>query len=436
MSDQSNIEWCDASWQVTLGCEKVAAGCRSCYAIRDTHRMAGHPNPKISEPRKGLTHKVGNSIDWTGVVRTLPENLSIPLRWKKPRKIFVDSNSDLFHKDVPFEFIAAVYGVMAACPQHRFIVLTKRPERMLEFMQWADSAFLDPPYTYYMAAVKEYGIPLGNAARGVDISSIPHPLPNVIHGASIANQPDADRIIPILLQVPSACRAISAEPLVGPVYLQQNWLCASQKFHMALDIEGALRNRMYDGFTESGKPVPVAEVEAELRERKAAGEKLFPMATCEGFSPKTGCPGHEEPKLDWVIVGGESGPNARPCDVAWVRSVVQQCKSAGVPCFVKQLGKHWATQQPDWCTARRKDRKGADPDEWPEDIRVRQYPPALTGEYAPYPAAVTIECPECENTCTATKHFYEGDPFASLGHTCEHCGYEIMESEWNEVNHA
>lgn len=339
----TNIEWTDKTWQVTHGCSKVAAGCANCYAIRDAHRMAGNPNPKISGPRQGLTKvwasgevsatKHRRVIDWTGVVRTAPENLDKPLRWKKPQRIFVNSNSDLFHPDVPFEFIAAVYGVMAACPRHRFIILTKRPERMLEFYEWsvapAQLGFRASDTWRAAAASHKVMMPgklyakilpadgwQNAAGEPADV------LPNVITGASIANQPDADRIIPIILQVPSACRAISLEPMIGPVYLQQNWTS-----HV-----GTFEDVMADDY----------------------------KARC--------------PKLDWVIVGGESGPNARPCDVAWIRSIIQQCKAAAVPVFVKQLGSY----DPLRGTAMgRKDKKGGDPSEWPEDIRVREMPNTL-----------------------------------------------------------
>lgn len=369
MTENSKIEWCDATWQVTHGCKKVAAGCANCYAIRDAHRMAGHPNPKISGPRQGLTKWVHRSpnerafVDWTGVVRTAPENLAIPLRWKKPKRIFVNSNSDLFHEAVPFEFIAAVYGVMAACPQHRFIILTKRPKRMREFFEWCDGGkrvaeaaakqwrHLDaenakPAVTWNLHAASI------NLLLGNEKSSWPHwPLLNVIHGYSAANQPDLDAGIADLLATPSALRCLSLEPLIGPVDLRP-WLeCRCDK------------NGNCDVCLTGG--------------------------------------------IDWVLVGGESGPGARPCDIEWIRSIVEQCKAAGALCFVKQLGSRPVADfyddearelyddalEPfpdpdDWDIDMNgqppvdspvslkiiKDRKGADPSEWPADLRVRQWP--------------------------------------------------------------
>lgn len=363
MTENSKIEWCDATWQVTHGCKKVAAGCANCYAIRDAHRMAGHPNPKISEPRQGLTKWVHRSpnerafVDWTGVVRTAPENLAIPLRWKKPKRIFVNSNSDLFHESVPFEFIAAVYGVMAACPRHTFMVLTKRPERMLEFMRWLEKHVAGPMPSLAAAYMRVGGGKNPDMEYHDIADRTSWPLPNVWHGTSISDQATADRNIPILLQVPSAKRFVSAEPLLEEVDLSAYlWRTCSE-----------CRGRMYVGPDGSA-------------------------CNCAKYSPR---PGHERlNELHWVIVGGESGSNARPCDVAWIRSIVEQCEAAGVPCFVKQVGSRpfdpsasddSGCDCPQWterCEAddhprgflKLKDRKGADPSEWPEEIRVREYP--------------------------------------------------------------
>lgn len=413
----TNIEWTDRSWQVTHGCEKIAAGCRNCYAIRDAHRMAGHPNPKISGPRQGLTRKVGDLIDWTGVVRPAPENLDKPLRWRKPQRIFVNSNSDLFHKDVPFEFIAAVYGVMAACPHHTFQVLTKRPERMREFFEWverhelcveskAQYGFIDGVNAVSDVMIRHFFKSQPGLGRiNFEVEPPEWPLPNVWHGVSVATQADADKNIPVLLQVPSAIRFVSAEPLVSEVYLQQNWLRASTHQHLRLDIAGALQNKHFRGFMEDGKPMPESAVKLELERRFAAGEKYFPMGDCPEFSTETGCPGHRNPALDWVIVGGESGPGARPFDIAWARSIIQQCKAAGVPVFIKQLGSRLEANFYDECRddweelhggewpdpyiwtskpyqphidemvhLKTKDRKGGDPEEWPADLRVREFP--------------------------------------------------------------
>lgn len=129
MGDKSGIQWTDASWNPTRGCTRVSAGCMNCYAERQAHRM-NHPGGAY----EGLTKIVGGQPRWNGKVRLLPEMLELPLRWKRPRRVFVDSMSDLFHPDVPDDFIDRVFAVMACAPQHTFQILTKRPERMAEYL--------------------------------------------------------------------------------------------------------------------------------------------------------------------------------------------------------------------------------------------------------------------------------------------------------------
>lgn len=364
----TGIEWADCTWNVCIGCAKVAQGCKHCYAETMAKRLA----------RMGQDHyaAVVNDTGWNGRAVTVPEALSKPLRWRKPRRIFVNSMSDLYHDDVPFEFIAAVYGVMAATPQHIYIELTKRPKRMREFHEWLGMHVggADWMEIYRVA----HGI--HNAASSCD-----WPLPNVVHGYSASTQADLDAGIADLLATPSALRCLSLEPLLGPIDVSAHIRRMTQ-YHMRLDIAGALANKGFHGFTENGKPLPPDRVEAELRRRHEAGEKFFPMGDCDGFSTQTGCPGHRQPRIDWVIVGGESGPGARPCDVAWIRSIVEQCKAAGVPVFVKQLGAHLVSDQPSdfengdtvvgECDLLLRDPKGADPSEWPADLRIRQFPEA------------------------------------------------------------
>lgn len=354
----TNIEWTDETWQVTHGCSKVAAGCANCYAIQDAHRMAGNPNPKISGPRQGLTKRVTlgghpdrpvRRTEWTGVVRTAPENLGIHLRWKKPRKIFVNSNSDLFHEDVPFEYIAAVFGVMAACPQHTFQVLTKRPERALEFFEWCRTG--DVPVQRCIRLATRIS---PNETRAFHtmmrclFDAPPEwPLPNVEFGVSLSDQPTADKNVPLVLRIPAAVRFVSAEPLLGPVDL--TCVRDPSRFPGCMYLD-ALRGH------------EVHEDDGNQYVQKG--------------------------KLDWVIVGGESGPGARPCDVAWIRSIVQQCKAASARVFVKQLGAApiervlGGTDVP--LTLRPvplglTDRKGGDPEEWPADLRVREFPEVTRG---------------------------------------------------------
>lgn len=267
MMASSKIEWTDETWNPVSGCEKVSEGCRNCYAETIAHRFWG------SRPFRE--------------VRCHPERLERPLHWKKPRRVFVNSMSDLFHEDVPDEFIDQVFAVMALTPQHSYQILTKRPERMLQYCQW--------------------------------------PLPNCWTGVSIEDQVTADKRIPILLRTPAAVRWISAEPLLGPVDLtaitvgHENWNALDRR--EAMDAE----------------------------------------------------PGSPNTILDWVVLGGESGPQARPCNVDWIRSLVQQCRSETIPVFVKQVGSRpWSGpgNHPMHIT----DPKGGDPSEWPTDLRVREWP--------------------------------------------------------------
>ncbi|MCC5574545.1 phage Gp37/Gp68 family protein [Microtetraspora sp. AC03309] len=192
MSDRSTIEWTDATWNPITGCEKVSPGCDHCYAETFAERWRGTPG-----------HYFENGFD----VQLRPDKLDQPLRWKKPRKVFVNSMSDLFHKDVPSDYIAQVFAVMSLAPQHTFQVLTKRHARMRSLLNNQD----------WIADVWHQ---VDTLAEG----TIPDhddwwPLPNVWLGVSTENQQWADIRIPALLDTPAAVRWISAEPLLGPVNL-------------------------------------------------------------------------------------------------------------------------------------------------------------------------------------------------------------------------
>lgn len=230
MSLGSAIEWTDATWNPTTGCDRVSPGCDHCYAQTLAKRLQamGNPryqrdgNPRTSGPGFGLTiHR---------------DKVEEPYRWKKPRRVFVNSMSDLFHASVPTGFIHDVFDVMADLPQHQFQVLTKRPRRMVTVTR-----------DWYMN-------------NGSDL------IPNVWLGTSVEDQNWADRRIPLLCEVPSKVRFLSCEPLLGPIRLSQ------------ID------------------------------------------------------------SIDWVIVGGESGWQARSMEVEWVRVLRDQCRSAGVSFFFKQWG--------------------------------------------------------------------------------------------------
>lgn len=184
MSDKTGIEWTEATWNPTTGCHKVSPGCKNCYAKRDWARLS--KNPK--------TVYFGREFE---DVQTHSERLDQPLRWTRPRLIFVNSMSDLFHKDVPFHFIDEVFSIMRQAKHHTFQVLTKRPERMLEWC-WSTNS--------------RHGDLLGHFWPGNS-----NPPKNIWLGVSCEDQATANERIPFLLQVPAAVRWLSCEPLLGPI---------------------------------------------------------------------------------------------------------------------------------------------------------------------------------------------------------------------------
>ena len=351
MTAATTIEWTDKTRNPVRGCSVISPGCVNCYAMKQAHRFSGP-----GQPYEGLTKQTKAGPQWTGIVRPVDDALLEPLSWRKPQRVFVNSMSDLFHDGVPETFIAMVFSVMASS-HHTFQVLTKRPARMLSLlsrMRWR-AAFGFVEFGGRRSVISRLAFfdehdgtweALDNTGRK-DYPLTNFIAPNVWLGVSVEDQQRADERIPLLLETPAAVRFISAEPLLGPVDLTCQW------DHPA-------------------------------------------MTAIE--------------KLDWVIVGGESGPGARPFDLAWARSIVEQCKAAGVPVFVKQLGASAidgklsnvelvlggkgrprpANQPLDEQTAtgivgefggfdRRvnlRDRKGGDPAEWPEDLRVREFPEA------------------------------------------------------------
>lgn len=342
------IEWTDATWNPVRGCRRVSPGCESCYAERQAYRFSG---PGM--PYEGLVRLGKQGPTWTGDAKLFDHMLAAPLKWKKPRRVFVNSMSDLFHESLSNEDIAAVFGVMAACPQHTFQVLTKRAERMREWFLWANS-YGPPPAAGAISRCEEQAELRGALPSGTHRSRRllderdqhgfrifqPWPLPNVHLGVSVEDQRRADERIPNLLTTPAAVRWISAEPLLEE-----------------LDLFAFLGTEL----------------------RNAALRAL-------GSSPMPG--------LDWIVVGGESGPDARACSLDWLRGVVDQCRAADVPAFVKQLGgKPFHAAKHDGGTSYFlpiKNRAGGDMAEWPEQLRVRMWP----GEKWPLcPCSTDVEEP-------------------------------------------
>jgi protein gp37 len=240
MSDRSAIEWCDATWNPTTGCDRKSPGCAKCYALELAPRLRAMGVPKYRRARDG-----GRASGPAFGVTLHPGELDRPRRWRRPRRIFVNSMSDLFHEEVPFEFVDRVFATMAACPRHTFQVLTKRPERML--------AYCEQRYEQLADELDALG------------AVAPAPWPNVWLGVSVENRRWAWRA-DVLRDVPAGVRFVSAEPLLGPL--------------SSLDLAG----------------------------------------------------------IDWLIVGGESGPGRRSVRVEWVRELRDMALAADVAFFFKQWG--------------------------------------------------------------------------------------------------
>lgn len=289
MAASSMIEWTDATWNPITGCSVTSPGCTHCYAMKLAGGRLRH------EPtRAGLTRETAGGPVWNGDVRFNEGVLDQPLRWGRPRKIFVCAHGDLFHENVPYVWIDAVLAVAALCPQHVFQVLTKRPARMRDYFINHYSR-----HKIGVIAAKLSG-KTHDDGHGCDPSVCNHPipLPNLWLGVSAENQATADERIPELLAIPktvAAVRWVSFEPLLGPINLRwTNYAHAAsgETYRQPLERTGSVN--AYEG----------------LR------------------------------KIDWAVVGGESGPQARPMHPAWARTLRDQCSEAGVPFFFKQWGSH------------------------------------------------------------------------------------------------
>ncbi len=260
MADKTGIEWTDATWNPTTGCDKVSPGCDHCYAMTLAPRLKAMGSAHYQRDGNRITSGPGFGVS------VHPDAFDKPLRWTRPRRIFVNSMSDLFHAEVHADEIAEVFKVMALAPQHTFQVLTKRHARMQSLVSGdlydrMARALRDDPYF---------------------TDQIKWPLPNVWLGVSVEDQKWADIRIPTLARTPAAVRFLSCEPLLGPIDVSARpSFDAVDQVHWKMDWRGS---------------------------------------------------------LDWVIVGGESGPGARPMHLDWARSLRDQCRDAGVPFFYKQQG--------------------------------------------------------------------------------------------------
>jgi protein gp37 len=285
MGDKTGISWTDASWNCIRGCSRVSEGCRHCYAETMAGRFSdpGQPYHGLVTLRKGKVKP-----KWNGKIDFIPKHLLDPLRWQKPRRIFVNSMSDIFHENLSFEHIAAIFAVMLLAKQHKFQVLTKRSKRMKEFFAWAGTLTMPQLIGYAYRALKDHPEELKTLARADrDLGAYTWPLPNVWLGVSVENQEAADERIPDLIACPAAVRFLSCEPLIGQVILQGDSVSES----------GGMHSRKY-------------------------------LRGIEG-----------DQRIHWVIAGCESGPGMRPCDHRWLRSLRDQCKAAGTKYFLKQATK-------------------------------------------------------------------------------------------------
>ena len=317
MSDKTRIEWADATVNAVNGCSLESPGCTNCYAMKLAGtRLKHHPS------RAGLTADSKAGPVWTGEVRLNETALLQPLRWKAARRIFWNAHGDLFHENVPDEWIDRVFAVCALTPQHQHLILTKRSARMRQYFSDATS-YKSGDGTFSRGnIVADAARSLGATLRQCREAKLAAwPLPNVWLGVSVEDQARADQRIPDLLATPAAVRFISAEPLLGPVDLTV--ICA--------DADGFKLNlNALDGFIR------------HLEHRSA-------MTGHVTQTPKFGYIDGLRTPLDWVIVGGESGPNARPMHPDWARTLRDQCAAAGVPFFFKQWGEFTALEtDADW----------------------------------------------------------------------------------------
>ena len=438
----TSIEWTDCTWNPVRGCSRVSEGCRNCYAERTAARFSGGDIGDDSEDRlhgafEGFAIMKSDGPHWTGKVELIESKLEEPLHWKKPRRVFVNSMSDLFHEALPDEAIDRVVHVMAWASLHTYQILTKRHERLMEYSQ--TMAALNPQQRAARIIGSSFGRPVHMDPQ--DNGGLEWPLPNVWLGVSVEDQKTADERIPLLLQTPAAIRFVSYEPALGPVDFTR-WLGGFSETDTQRGItvprssgRGIGNRRRGADLEDSGtqgqsmggdhEPHPVSseacresDIEGVSPSSRDVGEKTGPRdGTSVGLYPfsrrNPGRPDYQSPEreggrqspaesgtgdlrradrtfmeavekslperrgqssgeaggicgagdspqaserrafennsgsirdlrsdriensarrtvgISWLICGGESGPGARPFDIAWARSVRDQCKAAG-----------------------------------------------------------------------------------------------------------
>lgn len=272
----SKIEWTHRPgtksevWNPTTGCDKVSQGCKNCYAEVMHKRLRGMGQKKYKYP-------------FLGHLQMHEDEILKPLTWKKPRTVFVNSMSDLFHKDVDFTFIDKVFAVMALTPQHTYQILTKRADRLYRYFDEGKGAMVQrwEDATYELGLSDKNDDPDAPACHVFNLCEDQWPRPNIWLGVSAENQETLDERVPFLVKVDAHVRFISYEPALGPITLGWN----------------------------------ANNVRVDL---------------------KHGC------NIHWLIAGGESGHKARPIHPQWIRDVREQCKAMGIKFFFKQWGA-WET---------------------------------------------------------------------------------------------
>ncbi len=355
---ETKIEWASHVWNPIRGCSRVSPGCGGgtagdlkggCYAEQIAGRFSGP-----GQVFEGYAKKTAAGYRWTGKLGLIPKKLAEPLSWRKPCRVFVNSMSDLFHEELTFEEIAAVVGVIAACPDSIFMSLTKRAKRMREWFEWiAQAADSDPRSLAAICANAAQSVAGLDVGARIDLPA--WPLPNWQIGISAEDQKRWDERVPELLRCPAAVRFVSAEPLLGPIDIAK--LTAPVERFVCQRC-GLKTIDLTDTCPQCGSTIPSWE--------------------SADWSPE----------IDQIIIGGESGHGARPCHVEWIRDLIAQCRATGVKPFVKQLGAY-PVERPTSSVRRGaipfntvergaglcwrfSDKKGGNMDEWPEDLRVRE----------------------------------------------------------------
>lgn len=359
--NSTGIEWCDFTWNPVTGCPgpKLSAGCAHCYAERMANtRLRGRCGYDPTEPFMVTYHE---------------DKLEEPLKMAKPKRIFVCSMGDLFHDDVDPDYIDEVFAVMAMCPQHEFFVLTKRVDRMENYLTsridggdfWERMDNAEMYSDVYAELEQPYGeVPTGFAydrlcrlEKGAEHASRifkeKKPLPNVRLMATVCNQEEADRLLPILLSIPGGWEfGVSLEPLLGPVNLTpylDGWLrCTSCDWFgdypdwRCVDCGHVVSYT--EAFPENGPELwawgaicPKCGVTVGPNSER---EKPFASSACPSCksdiveAERTDRPA----ALRWVICGGENGQGARPVHPYWVKSIYEQCWRTWTPLFFKGWG--------------------------------------------------------------------------------------------------